>query len=100
MQLRKLVRLPSKVLRQRFGHNAVLDSGATRSFIKPNSGAKSTDQPSNKQVGMGVPNGQTLSTSFKALPPNTAVNQKARECDILPGLQHNSLVSVAQQFRR
>ena len=85
LQLRKLVRLPSKVLKQKFGHNAILDSGATSSFIKPNGGAKSTGQPSNKEARM--PNGQTLSTSFKAILPNTALNSKAREYDILPGLQ-------------
>ena len=94
LQLRKAVRLPSNVLRQKFGHNAILDSGATSSFIKPNGGAKSTGQPSNKEVRM--PNGQTLSTSFKALLPNTTLNPKARQCDILPGLQHNSLVSVGK----
>ena len=38
LQLRKLIRLPSKALRQKFGHNAILDSGATSSFIKPNGG--------------------------------------------------------------
>ena len=43
-----------------------------------------------------MPNGQTLNTSFKALLPNTTLNQKARECDILPGLHHNSLVSVGK----
>ena len=43
-----------------------------------------------------MPNGQTLSTSFKTLLPNTSLNQKARECDILPGLQHNSLVSIGK----
>ena len=94
LQLRKLGRLPGKVLRQKFGHNSILDSGATSSFIKPNGGAKSTGQPSSKQVGM--PNGQTLSTSFKAILPNTTLNPKTRECDILPGLQHNSLVSVGK----
>ena len=94
LQLRKLIRLPGKVLKQKFGHNAILDSGATSSFIKPNGGARSTGQPSNKKVGM--PNGQTLNTSLKALLPNTTLNQKARECDILPGLQHNSLVSVGK----
>ena len=94
LQLGKLIRLPGKALKQKFGHNAILDSGVTSSFIKPNGGAKSTGQPSNKEVSM--PNGQTLSTSFKALLPNTTLNQKARECDILPGLQHNSLVSVGK----
>ena len=72
----------------------VLDSGAISGFIKPNGGAKSTGQPSNKEVRM--PNGQTLSTSFKALLPNTALTPKARQCDIFPGLQHKSLVSVGK----
>ena len=55
LQLRKLIRLPGKVLKQKFGHNAILDSGATSSFVKPNGAAKSTGQPSNKEVSM--PNG-------------------------------------------
>ena len=33
--MRKLLRLPTKSLKTLFGHNAVLNSGATRSFIKP-----------------------------------------------------------------
>ena len=94
MQLRKLIRLPGNVLRRRFGQNTILDSGATSSFIKPNGGAQSTGQPSNKKVGM--PNGQILSISFKALLPNITLNQKERECDIFPGLQHNLLVSVGK----
>ena len=96
LQIRKLVRIPSSVLslRQNFGHNAILDSGATSSFIKPNGGAKSTGHPSYKEIRML--DGQTLSTFFKALLPNTALNSKARDCDIVPGLQHNSLVSVGK----
>ena len=94
LQLRKLVRLPSSVPRQKFGHNAILHSAATSSFIKPNGGAKSTGQPSYKEVRM--PNGQTISTSFKTLLLNTALNPKARQCDILPDLQHNLLVSVGK----
>ena len=55
LQLRKLIRLPGKVLKKKFGHNAILYSGVTSSFIKSNGGAKSTGQPSNKEVSM--PNG-------------------------------------------
>ena len=66
--MKKLVRLPTKSLRNIFGHNAVLDSGATSSFIKPHGGAFPTGQPSFKRVRM--PNGQTLNTSLKALLPN------------------------------
>ena len=92
LRMRKLFRLPTKSLRNLFGHNAVLDSGATSSFIKPHGGAFPTGQPSFKRARM--PNEQTLNTSLKALLPNKNLNQKARECDILPGLQHSSLVSV------
>ena len=43
-----------------------------------------------------MPNGQTLNTSFNALLLNKTLNPKARQCDILPGLQHHSLVSVGK----
>ena len=43
-----------------------------------------------------MPNGQTLNTSFKALLPYKTLNPKARQCNILPGLQHNSLISVGK----
>ena len=89
-----LLRLPTSAVKKIFGHNAVLDSGATSSFIKPDGGAISTGQKSSKTVRM--PNGQTLSTSVKALLPNKLLNPQARECDILPGLQHISLVSVGK----
>ena len=94
LQMRKLLRLPTSAVKKIFGHNAVLDSGATSSFIKPDGGDISTGQKSSKTVRM--PNGQTLSTSFKALLPNKLLNPQARECDILPGLQHSSLVSVGK----
>ena len=92
--MRKLLRLPTSSVKKIFGHNAVLDSGATRSFIKPDGGAIPTGQPSFKKVRM--PNGQTLNTSLNAPLPNKLLNPKARECDILPGLQHSSLVGVGK----
>ena len=49
LQLRKLVRLPSSILRQKVEHNTILDSSATSSFIKPDGRAQSTGQPSNKK---------------------------------------------------
>ena len=94
LKRRKLLRLPTSSLKNIFGHNAVLDSGATSSFVKPDGGAIPTGQPSFKTVRM--PNEQTLATSLKALLPNKLLNPKARECDILPGLQHSSLVSVGK----
>ena len=94
LKMKRLLRLPVKSLREIFGYNAVLDSGATSSFIKPEDGAIPTGEKSNKKVNM--PNGNSLKTSHKALLPNKSLNAKARECDILPGLQHSSLVSVGK----
>ena len=86
------MRLPVKSLRYVFGYNAVLDCGATNSFIKSENGAITAGKKSNKKVNM--PNGTFLNPSHKALLPNENLNAQARECDIIPGLQHSSLVSV------
>ena len=43
-----------------------------------------------------MPNGQTATTTTKALLPNKQLNQKARELDILPELKENSLLSVCK----
>jgi len=40
--------------------------------------------------------GVTADTSVKALHPNTKLNKKARELDILPELKYNSLLSVCK----
>ena len=43
-----------------------------------------------------TPTGVTANASVKALHPNTKLNEKARELDILPELKHNSLLSVCK----
>ena len=49
LKMRKLLRLPTSSLKKIFGHNAVLDSGATSSFINPDGGAVPTGQRSLKK---------------------------------------------------
>ena len=43
-----------------------------------------------------MPNGAISQTTKKALLPNTRLNKQARELDILPELEGNSLLSVAK----
>ena len=75
LRMRKLLRLPTSSLKKIFGHNAVLDSGATSSFIKPDGGAIPTGQSSFKPVRM--PNGQTLKTphSRRYFPINCSIQK-------------------------
>ena len=73
---------------------SVLDSGATSSFQRPGDGAVPTGQPSDKVVGM--PDGHVIQTTEKALLPQTQLRSEARDCDILPSLSHNSLISVGK----
>ena len=86
LKMRKLLRLPTSSVKKIFGHNAVLDSGATSSFIKPDGGAIPTGQQSSKTVRM--PNGQTLNTSLKALLPNKLLNPKSK------GMRHFTRAST------
>ena len=90
----QLSRLPRNALKETFGDYAVLYSGATSSFIKPENGAEPTGEKSTKIVK--IPNGQSMKASEKAMLPNKKLRDKARECDILPGLRKDSLVSVGK----
>jgi len=90
----RLQRTSVRNLKRIFGHKAVLDSGATSSFIRPEDGAVPTGTPSKKKVWM--PDGNSLQASDEALLPIKSLRPEARACDILPGLQHNSLVSVGK----
>jgi len=74
--------------------SAVVDSGATGSFIRPQDGAIPTGVKSNKVVTM--PTGNSTNASEEARLPMTQLNDQARECDILPGLKYNSLISVGK----
>ena len=93
-KLSRLSRLPRSALKEIFGNQAVLDSGATSTFIKPEHGAIPTGEKSNKIVR--VPNGQSMIASEKAMLPNKKLRDEARECDILPGLHKDSLISVGK----
>ena len=93
-KLSRLSRLPRNALKEIFGNHAVLDSGATSTFIKPEHGAEPTGEKSNKIVR--VPNGQSMIASEKAMLPNKKLRDEARECDILPGLHKDSLISVGK----
>ena len=57
LKMRRLLRLPVKSLREIFGHNAVLDSGATSSFIKPEEGAIPTGEKCWMARDMGLETG-------------------------------------------
>ena len=46
------------------------------------------------KVSSYVPDNRAVKTSEKARLPWTKLRNEARECDILPSLEHNSLVSV------
>ena len=94
IKLSRLSRLPRNALQEIFGDHAVLDSGATSTFIKPGHGAEPTGEKSSKIVR--VPNGQSMIASEKAMLPNKKLRDKARECGILPGLHKDSLVSVGK----
>ena len=73
---------------------AILDSGATSTFMRPQDGAIHTGEKSTKRVSM--PDGRAIQASEKALLPWNKLRHDASKCDILPGLQHNSLVSVGK----
>ena len=75
-------------------NQAVLESVATTYFMQPQDGAIPTGEPSKKRVGM--PDGTIIQATKKAMLPMTQLRKEARQYDILPGLQHNSLVSVGK----
>ena len=80
--------------RRKRKETAVLDTAATSSFWRLVDEHIKTNQPSGKQVSM--PTGATAQTSEKAIIPNSKLNEKARECDLLPDLEENSLISVCK----
>ena len=74
--------------------SAVIDSGATGTYMRPEDGAIPTGKPSTKRVSM--PDGRETKASEEALLPMTQLNDEARRCDILPALSTNSLISVSK----
>ena len=75
-------------------NQAVLDSCTASFFMQPQDGATPTGEPSKKIVGM--PDGTIIQATKKAILPMTQLSKEARQYDILPCLQHNSLVSVGK----
>ena len=65
-------------------HQAVLDSGATSSFMQPQDGAIPTGEPSKKRVGM--PEGTIIQATKKAILLMTQLRKEGRQYDILTGL--------------
>jgi len=73
---------------------AVIDSAATSNFWQEEDDHIAADIKSDKVVMMST--GTTANASMKALHPNTKLNEKARELDILPELKNNSLLRVCK----
>ena len=90
----KLSRQPRKSIKKLVKKQAILDSGATSTFMRAQDGAIPTGERSTKRVQL--PDGRAIQASEKAKLPWTKLRDKARECDILPSLKHNSLVSVGK----
>ena len=72
----------------------MFDVGATSSFMMPKDGAETTGRKSTKIIR--ILNGRSIKTLEKAMLSNKNLRDKARECDILPGLHKDSLVSIGK----
>ena len=90
----KLNRQPRNSIKRLAKRQAILDSGATSTFMRAQDGAIPTGERSTKKVQL--PDGRAVQASEKARLPCDKLRNKARECDILPSLEHNSLVSVGK----
>ena len=62
--------------------------------MRAQDGAIPTEELSTKRVQL--PDDRAVQASEKAMLPWNKLREKARECDILPSLEHNSLVSVGK----
>ena len=95
LQQLKLQQLPCSVPKAQFGESqAVIDSEATSLFTRPQDGAIPTGKPSTKVAG--ILDGNVIQATEKALLPMDQLPDKARQCNILSGLQHNSLIIVGK----
>ena len=70
-----------------------VDSGATSSFVRPEDNLPIT-RLSSKVVNL--PDGSTIQATHTTTLPFESLSTEARKADVLPGLQPNSLVSVAK----
>ena len=71
----------------------ILDSGASSHFMRAEERLPVTGI-STKIASL--PNGKTINASHKMELPFPSLTAKARQADVLPGLQNNSLVSVGK----
>jgi hypothetical protein len=74
---------------------AILDSGCTRIFLSA-SAPCSDKQTAHVSLNVSMPNGTTIQSSHTCDLLLTDFPPQARKAHILPGLVHNSLISVGQ----
>jgi hypothetical protein len=74
---------------------AILDSGCTSNFLSA-SAPCSDKQEAHVPLNVNMPNGTTIQSSHTCNLLLTDLPPQARQAHILPGLVHNSLISVGQ----
>ena len=82
----KIARNPRK-LESLMKRQAILDYRATSTFMIPQDGAIPTGKKSTKRVG--IPDGRATQASERALLPWDKLSCKARQYDMMLGLQDN-----------
>ena len=88
----KLNRQPRSSIKRLDRRQAILDSGTTSTVMRAQDGAIPTGERSTKRVQ--IPDGRAVQASKKARLPWNKLRNEAREGDVLPSLEHDSLVSV------
>ena len=86
----KLNRQPKSNTKRMIKRHVILDYGATSTFMRPQDGAIPTGETTKR---VHVSDGRTVQVYEKARLPRNKLRDKARECDILPHLEHTFLVS-------
>jgi hypothetical protein len=74
---------------------AILDSGCTSNFLSA-AVSCSDKQAAHVPLNVNTPNGTTIQSSHTCNLLLTDLSPQARQTHILPGLVHNSLISVGQ----
>jgi hypothetical protein len=74
---------------------AILDSGCTSNFLSA-AAPCSAKQAAHVPINVNMPNGTTIQSSHTCNLLLTDLPHQARQVHILPGLVHNSLISVGQ----
>jgi hypothetical protein len=73
----------------------ILDSGCTINFLSA-AAPCSDKQAAHVPLNVNIPNGMTIQSSHTCNPYLTYLPPQVRHAHILPGLVHNSLISVGQ----